>query len=80
MDNGGKSKMELKLKERRAVSEVVAMRYQRAGKKEKGKILDEFVEVTGYNRNYACWLLRNWGNRVTIRGPCGRVRIVVGER
>ena len=37
-------------KERRAVTEVVAMRYQKAGKKEKGKILDEFVEVTGYNR------------------------------
>ena len=34
--------MELKLKERRAVSEVVAWRCQRPG--EKGKMLDEFVE------------------------------------
>ena len=39
--------MGLNLKERRAVSEVVAKRYQKAGKKEKGKILDEFVELTG---------------------------------
>lgn len=34
-------------------------RYQRAGKAEKTKILDEFCKVCGYGRKYAIWLLSN---------------------
>jgi len=44
--------------ERRAVATRTAQRYQRATKKEKGKILDEFVELTGYHRVHARAVLR----------------------
>ncbi len=52
------------MKERQAVVQVTARRYQRAGKKEKGRILDEFTETTGYGRCYARRVLRLWGKRV----------------
>ena len=61
------------MSERRAVARVAAERYRKAGKKQKGKILDELVEVTGYHRWYAVRLLRGHGK--AIRGP-GRVRLV----
>lgn len=47
--------------ERRAVVKATARRYQRGRKKEKQKILDEFVELTGYNRCYARRVLRKHG-------------------
>lgn len=54
--------------ERRAVVKATARRYQRGRKKEKQKILDEFVELTGYNRCYARRVLRNHGRPVPGRG------------
>src|SRR5262245_63160505 len=39
--------------ERKAVTAATRSRYQRASKKEKGKILAEFIELTGYHRVYA---------------------------
>ena len=50
--------------ERRAVVKATARRYQRGGKKEKQKLLDEFTELTGYNRSYARTVLRNYGRRL----------------
>lgn len=47
--------------ERRAVVKATGRRYQRGRKKEKQKILDELVELTGYNRCYARRVLRNHG-------------------
>jgi len=41
--------------------EAVRSRYRKAKKKEKGKILDEFVEVTGYHRKAAIRLLNRDG-------------------
>ncbi|MBM3282974.1 transposase family protein [Candidatus Gottesmanbacteria bacterium] len=41
------------MNQKRALSYVIRKRYQRSGKKEKGNILDEFIENTGYNRSYA---------------------------
>lgn len=58
--------MRLTMKERRSVSAVVAKRYQKATKKEKGTILGEYTELTGYNRCYAAFLLRNQGRRMRI--------------
>lgn len=42
--------MRLTMKERKAISKVVSGRYWRAKKREKSKIPDEFIEITGYNR------------------------------
>lgn len=58
--------MRLTMKERRSVSAVVAKRYQKATKKEKGTILGEYTQLTGYNRCYAAFLLRNQGRRMRI--------------
>ena len=50
--------MELTMNERRAVTKVMMLRYRRASKTQKGRLLDEFVALTGYNRWYAVGLLR----------------------
>lgn len=42
-------------------------RYQRVGKRFKGKILDEFCEVCGYSRKYAVLLLNRKPLRLTVR-------------
>ena len=39
--------------------EAVRARYGRAGRQEKGRILDEFTQVTGYHRKAAVRLLRH---------------------
>jgi hypothetical protein len=56
--------MRLTMRERRAVTRVLIERYRKAGKKEKGRILDELVEVTGYSRCYGAYLLRRYGKRL----------------
>ena len=53
--------MRLKLKERQSLVRVNAARYQKAPKKQKGNILDEFVQSTGYQRCYASFLLSRHG-------------------
>jgi hypothetical protein len=58
--------MALELKVRRVVTKEVAKRYQKASKKEKGRILDEFVAITGYNRSYASYLLSKHGKKFRI--------------
>ena len=42
---------------RRELLAALKGRYRRAGELDKGKILDEFVSLTGYNRSYATRLL-----------------------
>ena len=61
--------------ERRVLVRGVSGRYRRSRKKEKGRILDEFVEMTGYNRSYAAWLLSQQGRKVWLN----RKVAVVGE-
>ena len=58
--------MRLDLKARQSLVRVNADRYQKSSKKEKGKILDEFVESTGYRRCYASLLLSRHGRRVRV--------------
>lgn len=50
--------MGLTMKERKAVTAVLRARHRRARKKEKGRLLDELVGLTGYHRWYAVGLLR----------------------
>ena len=71
--------MGLKMSSRRDLTEQRAQRYRRAGKKEKGRILDGFVESTGYKRKYAIQLLNSWGRTRVIRLDGKLVKLVVGQ-
>lgn len=58
--------MRLTVKERKKAAAIVAPRYQKARKKEKGLILDEFTNLTGYGRRYASYVLRSHGKKIWI--------------
>ena len=55
--------MGLTMKEKKSLTRKIAPRYRKANKKEKGRILNEFVQTTGYTRKYASWILRMWGKK-----------------
>jgi hypothetical protein len=55
--------------ERKAVTAAIRSRYQRASKREKGKILAEFIELTGYHRVYARALLRMAERKIVREQP-----------
>ena len=55
--------------ERKAVTAAIRSRYQRASKKEKGKILAEFIELTGYHRVYARSVLRTVERKIVREEP-----------
>jgi len=58
--------MRLTMKERKKATAILAPRYQKARKKEKGQMLDEFVALTGYLRSYASYVLSIHGKRKRI--------------
>jgi hypothetical protein len=60
------------MRERKAVTNELAKRYQQATKGERGQLLAEFIKLSGYSRCYASHVLHNWGKR--------HIRIVDGER
>src|ERR1043165_764626 len=68
--------MRLTMKARQEVSKATAGQYRGANKKEKGKILDQFIATTGYSRWYARLVLRHEGRRVQT----SKHTIVVVER
>lgn len=53
--------MRVKKESKQDLAKALHPKYLRASRKEKGRMLDEFVEVTGYNRNYA--------KKVLLHGP-----------
>jgi hypothetical protein len=65
---------QLTLKQRKAVTKATARRYQKASKKQRGRILDEFCALNGYTRSYAAFLLRNCGR--TVHMTIGGIRTV----
>jgi hypothetical protein len=67
------------MKERSAVVQQTFRRYQKADRRHKGKILDEFVQLTGYSRAYAALVLRQWDTIHWQVGPRGPLRLVAGE-
>lgn len=67
------------MKERKRLAEATAGRYRKSAKKEKGAILNEFVELTGFARSYAALVLRNQGRVVHVKNKL-RVRGDVGTR
>ena len=62
--------MALTMHEKQAVTKQLALRYKRARKKEKGKILDTVIDLAGYNRSYAARVLRERAKPKVV----GRVR------
>lgn len=58
--------MRLTMHERKTVTKAMAQQYRRATKGEKGRMLTHLVEMTGYNRHYAAWLLRHQGKKVPL--------------
>lgn len=64
--------------ERRAVVQQTFRRYQEADRRRKGRILDEFVQLTGYSRAYAALVLRQWNTIHWQVGPRGPLRLVAG--
>lgn len=72
--------MSLTMKQKQAVTKQLALNYKRAGKKQKGKILDTVIELTGYNRSYASRVLRQRArSRVVGRLRKGGVNITLVE-
>lgn len=69
--------MGLTLKEKKAVTAQIVARYAKAEKNEKSKILDEFVQVTGYNRKYAITALRKCFRKKTYKYQNDKVRTSV---
>lgn len=63
--------MGLEMRVKRAILRELAQRYQRGSKREKTGVLEEFIWLTGYNRCYGSWLLRNYGRKVVLRGERG---------
>ena len=51
--------MGLTMRERKAVIRQKAARYRRLSKTRKGKILDDFIDITLYNGKYTWWILHN---------------------
>ena len=66
--------MRLTMQQRQAVVAKVAGRYQRSGKKQKGLILAELVQLTEYSRVYARRILRQHGKRSGPAPTAVRVR------
>ena len=65
--------MELNLKERQKLTAITARKYRIAKKKDKTKILDIFIEQTGYtSRKYAIHIL---ANESRIKGAVKKVRL-----
>lgn len=62
------------MKEKKAVSEVTRARYLKARKKERGRILDEFVALTGLCRCYATQVLRGRKKRRKINAGKKQIR------
>jgi hypothetical protein len=72
--------MRLTMNEKRKITEKVAKRYRKARKKHKGLILDEFTEVTGYNRAYASHVLNNWGKKIYVQVKGEKITYILGKR
>jgi hypothetical protein len=70
------------MKVKQALTGELAPHYRRAGKKEKSKMLDEFVRQTGYNRKYALHILTHWGKEtlLTVEGKPVKLKAGTAKR
>jgi hypothetical protein len=72
--------MGLTVKEKQALIRETYQRYQKSGKKDKSKILDEVVQITSLNRKYLLHLLANWGKTTTVFFEGKRVALKVSKK
>ena len=72
----------LTMREKKALTAEIQNRYNKASKKAKAGILDEFTATTGYNRNYAARILRlKVGKVIGYSRVSGRkIKYVIGKR
>ena len=71
--------MGLTMREKKALTNEIAVRYRRESKSGKQTILDEFCRATGYHRKYALQLLNSWGKKKVHIVDGELVEFVVGE-
>ena len=64
------------MREKQSVSREYAKNYQRSNKKNKSIILNEFVKLTGYRRDYGSFLLRNWNKKVFFHN--NKIKVIGG--
>ena len=69
----------MKLMSKQDLTKTVRDRYDDVGKKEKKRILNEFVANTGYHRKYALTLLNRKGSDATTPPRQRRQRVYTGE-
>ena len=72
----------LTMREKKALTAEIQNRYNKATKKAKAVILDEFTVNTGYNRNYAARILRLKVGKVIGYTKMGgkKIKYVIGKR
>ena len=72
----------LDMRQKKAITKELRKRYNKATKKEKTKILDEFCATTGYNRCYASWILKIKKEKVLGYITTGgkRIKFVIGKK
>ena len=72
----------LTMREKKALTAEIQNRYNKASKKAKAGILDEFTATTGYNRNYAARILRLKVGKVIGYTRMGgkKIKYVIGKR
>ena len=72
----------LDMRQKKAVTKEIKKRYNRATKKKKSIMLDEFCATTGYNRSYASWILKIKKDRVLgyIKSGGKRIKFVAAKK
>ena len=72
----------LAMKHRKAIIVEAAKKYIKAKKKEKTKILDEIVNITGYNRKYSARALTLCPGKVVGYSTVGgkKIKYVIGAK
>ena len=71
--------MVLSMREKQAVTREQAKKYTGVSKKEKGKILNDLIELTDYNRSYAARVLRREANPKKKKVRYGKTKITLVE-
>jgi len=72
----------LDMRQKKAITKELKKRYNRASKKKKTIMLDEFCATTGYNRSYASWILKIKKQKVLgyVRAGGKTIKFVAEEK